>query len=217
MDKKKIVWMLGSNATGKTTQSKLLHDKFGNGEKRTFSFKEADQPVKFTTFGTNIGHVGIVGDNQCTGTDTLNSKLSIENSLIYCLNECDIVVVDGILATATWIDIFNQFPDTVETYCILLQFSTIEANLKRVAERRAYKRIESGGNDLSDIADFDIIVDQELDKIIDSDKTIKNISSKFKSFKSIYERVKNKCVKNTEILADLPPDQIFSQIHKLIL
>lgn len=215
MNKKKIIWILGSNATGKTTQSRLLHEKYANGEKRIFNFKEGDYPVKYTTFGSNIGHVGLIGDNQCTGTDTLNSKVSVEMSTLYCLNLCDMVIVDGILATATWIDIFNQFPDSVEVYMILLQFDTLEDNLMRLSERRMMKDINKGVEDPPlDVEQYESLLNLYRHKF--EERTMKNMSNKFKIFKSIYDRTHHKCKKSIQISANLTESEVFSIINKFI-
>ena len=213
---KTIIWLIGSNASGKTTQSKLLHQHFKTKDIEHHKWIEDGDNVKFTTFG-RIGHVGLVGDNQCTGTDTLNSKKSIDMSLAYCLYNCDIVILDGIMATGQWSEIINQY-DIAKTIVILLQFDKLEDNLRRVAERRVYKKIDEGGNDGADIADFEFLVDYELDDF--KEKTIKNISSKFKGFKSMYERVKNDCNYSVEISANLTQDEIhvkiLQELNKLI-
>ena len=217
--KKTIIWFLGSNASGKTSQSSELHKYYGNGPKKINKWKEQGENVKYTTFGSNIGHVGEFGENQCTGTDTINSKKSLEMSLIYCLNECDIVVVDGIMATSTWLDIFNQFPETVSVKVILLQFNNIEENLRRVAERRACKIIDDGGNDGADIYDFEMFVDEELRKIHNNDKTIKNISSKFKGFENMFNKVRINCLDSIKIDASKDfleiSTEILNFLHKV--
>lgn len=215
MNKKTIIWFLGSNASGKTTQSKLLHKVFGNDEKKSYHMNDGFNKIKYTTFGNNIGHVGLVGDNQCTGTDTIGDKNSLEASLLFCLSECEIVLVDGIMATFQWLNLFQQFLNTAKVDVILLQFPTLEDNLKRVCERRVYKDIEKGGNDGADIMDFDMLVDYKISKL--EEKTKKNVGSKFKGFKTMFEKAKPFCNKTIEINASQTIDEIHNQILNFII
>jgi adenylate kinase family enzyme len=208
---KKIIWFLGSNATGKTTQAKLLHESFKSAGKIQYQFQEGQEKIKYTTFGKSIGHVGLVGDNQCTGTDTINSKAAMEISLIYCLNECDIVIVDGIMATATWVDIFTQFPKTVQVFVVLLQFSTLEENLQRIILRRFDKVLSQHPPDSIDQELMDELEGALIDEF--NEKTLLNVNSKYKGFKTMFDKVKDRCSDSIEIDAS----QDANQIHKEIL
>jgi adenylate kinase family enzyme len=210
-NKAKLIWFLGSNASGKTTQSKLLHEALSDPTSKkliTENFGEVE--LKATIFD-NSCHVGHLKDNQCTGTDTINTKSGIDLSFCYLLSQNPkYIIVDGIMCTSTWLDIFTQFPDSVDIIVILLQFPTVEDNLKRVVERRVCKMIEKGGNDGADIADFDYTVEYEFDNL--EQKTIKNVSGKFKGFKSMFEKVKTSCKYSVEIDASLHQDEIHVKI-----
>jgi len=214
MNKKKVIWIIGSNATGKTTQSKLIHKKLNNGDesKLFVDMDLGDGVVKATQF-KQTAHVGFLRDNQCTGTDTINSKESIDATFCYLmsLDEVGYIVIDGIMATATWIDIFTQFPDLVDVYLILLQFDDVIDNLKRVVERRVYKQIDKGGNDGADIELFEVYVEKGMAEL--EDKTIKNVSGKFTGFKSMYEKVKGRCKEYTQVDA---ADSVESINHFLV-
>lgn len=208
--------MMGSNASGKTTQSKLLHETLSDSDKKLVSLKFGEIIVKATKF-KHSGHVGHLKDNQCTGTDTINSKEGVDASFCYLLGENDIsyIIVDGILCTAQWLNIFKQFPREVEILVILLQFQTLEQNLRRVVERRACKMIDNVGNDGADIDDFDNIVDYEITNI--QPKTLKNVGGKFKGFKSMYNKVREQCEYSIEIDASLNQNDIHVQILQKIL
>lgn len=211
-NKTTLIWLMGSNATGKTTQAKLIHEALSDLKTKELITEklDGDLVIKATMFD-NSGHIGHLKDNQCTGTDTINSKEGVDASFCYLLsNDVPYIIVDGIMCTGQWVHIFNQFPDKVQVLVVLFQFPTLEDNLRRIAERRAYKKIEDGGNDGADIHDFENIVEwfyEELDE-----KTKKNVGSKFKNFKNMYERVKKDCDFSMEIDASLHIDDIHVEI-----
>lgn len=207
---------MGSNASGKTTQSKLLHSVLSDSGKELISESLSDDlNVKATIF-SNSAHVGHLKDNQCTGTDTINSKNNVDASFCHILCNYDVnyIIVDGILCTATWLDIFKQFPEQIDILVVLLQFPTLEQNLRRVVERRVYKKIDQGGNDQGDIEMFEHFVEFGIENL--EPKTLKNVSSKFKGFKSMFEKVKSNCQYSLEINASLSEEEINIEIlHRL--
>lgn len=216
-NKKLLIWLMGSNATGKTTQSKLLHESIsGLKNKELITEHLSDGILLKATLFDHSGHVGHLKDNQCTGTDTINSKDGVDASFCYLLDKDDIsyIIVDGILCTAQWMNIFKQFPDQVEILVVLLQFPTLEDNLRRVVERRVCKKIDDCGNDGADIEIFDILVEQGLENL--EEKTLKNVGGKFKGFKSMFEKVKPDCDYSVEIDASLPVDDIHVEILQKI-
>lgn len=201
---KYIIWIIGSNASGKTTQSKLLHKRYQNGETMFIDEVFDGEKIRATSFGTRIGHVGLVKDNQCTGTDTINTKESLRLSSAVISSKCDISIVDGIMATGQWINIFKSFPNT-KIAVILLDFPDLMENLQRVLRRRANKVLlkESGKSE-----------EEIFDELISSldERTVKNMSSKIKNFRSLYERVKNECDLHFSIDASLTENKIHVKI-----
>lgn len=218
MKRKTVIWFLGSNATGKTTQAKMLHKTLNNGDEgKIFVDMDCEDGcvIKATQYNRSA-HVGFLKDNQCTGTDTINSKESIDATFCYLLSidSIDFIVIDGIMATATWYDIFTQYPELVELHVILLQFDDVIKNLRRVVERRVCKKIDAGGNDGADIAAFDDTVEYELSIL--PDKTIKNVSGKFTGFKSMFDKITQKCHSHIQINASRPVEQIHSLIMNFL-
>lgn len=222
MTKKKVIWFIGSNATGKTTQSKLLHKAINDDDESKlfveyeFEDGEVSSTIKVTQYN-HSGHVGFLKDNQCTGTDTINSKSAIDATFCYLLdvNHIDVIIVDGIMATSTWFDIFNQFPDLVDIHIVLLQFPTLEDNLQRVITRRLDKEIAKSDGSIEQ--DHELLKGME-ERLMDelNEKTFKNVSSKFTGFKSMYEKLKHRCWKCVEIDANLPVLTIHGKIFNFI-
>lgn len=214
-NQKILIWIMGSNASGKTTQSKLIHEALSGKEKELITEQLFGSVVVKATLFENSSHIGHLKDNQCTGTDTINSKEGVDASFCYLLlnSSTSYIVVDGILCTAQWLSIFKQFPN-VKILVILLQFPTLEQNLRRVVERRVYKKIEAGGNDLADIMDFEMFVEMGIENL--EEKTLKNVGSKFKGFKSMYEKVKPECDYCIEIDASLSIEEIHVEILQKI-
>lgn len=212
-NQKLLIWIMGSNASGKTTQSKLIHETLSNLTSKKLITEDLEEVQIKATIFDNSAHVGHLKDNQCTGTDTLNSKIGVDASFCYLYSQdVDYIVVDGILCTAQWLEIFRQFP--IKILVILLQFPSLESNLLRIAERRTYKQIEAGGNDGADIADFEFIVQWHYDEF--AEKTKKNISGKIRGFKSMYDKVSKDCDYSVEIDATLPLEEIHEKIIQAI-
>jgi adenylate kinase family enzyme len=163
------VWFLGSNASGKTTQAKAIH-RISNVN-LDFEFITKDNKNIATVFEYS-SHVGELGNNQCTGTDTLPKKELIEYSYNYLLNKTDtkLIVIDGIMATATWIDFLKN--DKSKLYVVLIDFEDVSQNIERVVQRRIRKN-----------------PDKEL-QIIEAvtEKTMLNLESKIKGFRSMFEK-----------------------------
>jgi adenylate kinase family enzyme len=200
----KLIWIMGSNASGKTTQSKLLHNLLSEIDSKKF-YEEKEKSIKTTLFN-NTSHIGLLKDNQCTGTDTISNKQGIENSFNYLVKNYGdkIIIVDGILCTGQWINIFKSFPNT-KIAVILLDFPDLMENLQRVLRRRANKVLlkESGKSE-----------EEIFDELISSldERTVKNMSSKIKNFRSLYDRVKNECDLHFSIDASLTENKIHVKI-----
>jgi len=203
---KKVIWILGSNACGKTSQSKLIHENC-NGTKvkeiKQIDFiNENDEDEKtFVTIYDKTSHVGKVEDNQCTGTDSLNKRSMIEMAYLYLVlsTTVETIVIDGILATATWSPMIHQVnsQQKVQTILILLNYKSVEANYARLKQRRANKTGEP------------------IESIVLSENTQSNVLSKYKGFKNMYEKIKDQFNVSVEIDADLPAMTIHRRITQI--
>lgn len=162
MSKKIIVWFIGSNGTGKTTQSKMLCDFFKRDE-----LKIIEGPnFLYSSFG-KIANIGKVQDNQCCGTDILETKEKIKLSYLEAIKNHNIVTFDGIMATGTWIEFMREVPVKI----ILVYLKTdILSNLSSIRNRRQEK------NNVKNI----------------SKNTIENLKGKINGFESLYNKLENK-------------------------
>jgi len=200
---KTIIWILGGNCAGKTTQSKLIHQNCNNISSKTIhkvnfvNENNEDDITYYTTFD-RTGHVGKIEDNQCTGTDSLKTRAQIEMSYLSLVFDTNIetIVIDGIMSTATWNTMIHQvkIKQDIHSVVILLNYNSPEANFTRLRQRRANKT----GQPVSSI---------EL-----SENTQENVSRKIKLFKTMFDKVKGDFTMSAEIDADLP----MLKIHKMI-
>ncbi len=188
---KLIVWLIGSNSSGKTTQSRMLHDFFGNGKMEVNKrISPMGFNLKYTTFGSNIANLGVIQDTDCCGADTISLKEDMVMSYQYACEASEIVVVDAIMATGSYIEFLrHSIPDPVKILLVHLDISE-EANFQRVRSRRATKR----GKDLDE---------EQL-----SLKTRQNLAGKIKGFKSLFQRMQPLVDKAIIVNAELPREKI---------
>lgn len=144
---KNVIWIIGSNATGKTTQSVALH-KYLNPEIENLrenshlyirSFNNCTRQISTSlTVYPNSTHIGKIQPNNCCGTDTLPKKAMIEFGYKVATNlKRKNIIIDGIMATGTWIDFIKGRKDMkINLYLFLLDFESIESNVSRLKERR---------------------------------------------------------------------------------
>jgi len=165
MDKTIVIWFLGSNGSGKTTQCKKIHSKFYSLQ-RDVHYKDKD--LSYTITGGVAGHVGMLSDKACCGTDTISKKEDITKAFNILLSKgVSIITVDGIMATGTWPE-FLKTPQTL-LITVLLDVDE-ELNFKRVQMRREKK---NGSTD-------------EL-----AEKTKDNLRGKIRGFRSMYQRTRD--------------------------
>ncbi len=208
MGKSKVLWIIGGNASGKTTQSKLLHQKLSGDKYKhivQFEFINSKNNVDKTSYTLyqNSAHVGAMRDNQCTGTDSLSTKDQIEMSYLTLMDnfKMNYVLIDGIMSTQSWVEMILQAqPD--ETYLVLLTFDKIEDNLKRVQERRFIKN-QTFINGMKYLEPL-------------KDKTISNVTGKWRGFYSLFMRVHKQFTAYKIIDATLSREKINNEILKLI-
>lgn len=194
---KTVIWFIGSNSSGKTTQCRMLHEHISGFNKKIHKgVTENEVEWVYTTFG-KTSHVGAVNDNQCTGTDTLPLKVNVEASYLKCLmdSKSDYVLLDPIMSTFQYVEMLRQFP--IKLYLVYLHFETAEENFDRVIKRREQKT-------------------QKFGEIVLSDKTKENISRKQQNFYNLYNKAKHECDKHILVNANDKPRKIHKQIRKLL-
>lgn len=141
--------MVGSNGAGKTTQSKLLI-KFFNEKtlepKKVISCEAGGQNVMYTVYNNGFCVIGKVGQNQCTGIDSVYGKLKADGvvkSIEMALNDDDvnIILAECIFATVSWVrKIYNAgFFGSMRKVVIHLDLTMWE-NFNRIQQRRAKKQ-----------------------------------------------------------------------------
>lgn len=190
------VWFLGSNGAGKTTQSKMLHSFFANDSKEIITGVDEEVVWKYTRFGSNISNIGIVNDNQCCGTDTLSKKEQISTSYERAINDTTIVVVDGIMATSTWIDFIKK--PHVKVLLVLLDYKSLSSNISRIVQRRANKK------------------GIEVEEVEVNEKTHKNVEGKINGFRRMFEKLSDRCDLTLSLDADMDQSLINKEILKKI-
>lgn len=248
--KKIVIWLVGSNATGKTTQAALIHKKLRSElylAKFVQGSDEYDVDWIYTQCGeytANLGrfshsallseyemevaeakvekwiklekknstiisrgalkkakqHLKYLQPTDCCGTDTMSKKAQIMAAFETTTSSPSrIIVVEGIMATGTWID-FLKTKNTV-VFMVHLKIS-LEDNVMRLRARRAAKK-----NITPNLVEF-------------KPKTMQNISGKIRGFESLYKRMEPKTDYNMEIDAmeniNVINKKILHKLNKII-
>jgi len=193
---KNVIWIYGSNASGKTTQARLIHESLSNSaEKTIFSGFEGGLKWEYTLYDNSV-HIGGIKDNQCTGTDTLPQKSQViltYDEIMKREASIDVIVLDPIMSTGKHIELLRKY--SINLLVIYLHFETPEDNFYRVIHRRY---IKSG-------------IVEDL-----SDKTKENLAGKQRGFYSLYERTKHLCDAHIKINADEELEDIHLKILEFL-
>jgi uridine kinase len=189
MNKPTVIWIIGSNGTGKTTQAKLLGNFFQI--KDLIITKGNDNGIgwAYSSYGNNIANLGRVQDTPCCGTDTLPTKEQIRLSYLKAIEVHNIVIIDGIMATGAWLEFIRE--KNVNIMLVLLE-TNIEDNVKRIRLRRTIKN-----------QDKDINI---------SKSTVNNLKGKIKSFQSLFKNISDKVESSIIIQSNLSPQLINNKI-----
>src|SRR5690606_7019990 len=109
--RKLVIWFIGGNSVGKTTNANLIHHFFKDivgGERKVIEWIEEDKKCAYTQMNLLSSNLGIFGKTACGGTDTLNSKFQIRRSFEEALEASEAVIVEGIMATGTWVEFLRR-------------------------------------------------------------------------------------------------------------
>jgi hypothetical protein len=221
MSKQKILVAIhGGGGSGKTTQLKKLIDFLSEGkndgivESKVISKEKMD--YCYTLYPkANLAVIGKLGDNQCTGLDTVYSKLGNEGvgrSIKAALEnpEVDIIAIECLFLTFSWYEtwvkmgIRSQF----KLLFVLLDLSLWD-NFRRIQLRR-FKKKPDGVEDYRDV--------------FLEDTVYKNVGTKNGEARIIYQKIAGEHPKSLTKCADmcftvdakLHPDLIFNKIINAI-
>ncbi len=197
MKKPIVIWIIGSNGSGKTTQAKLLGNFFKTEPLKIIEGTENNINWAYSTYGNKIANVGRVQNNPCCGTDTLQTKEQIRLSYLKAITNHKIVILDGIMASGAWLEFINE----VETNILLVLLDIdINDNLKRIRARRSAKN-----------ADKEIIINPS---------TVENLKGKIKGFKSLYnnlsDKIDNKIIIEAKSNVSDVNNRILKELKKLV-
>ena len=73
MEKSLVVFLIGGNCSGKTTQARLLHTYFDSYSKSNIEVIE-DKEYCYTSMNKYSANLGKLLNNQCSREDTLGTK-----------------------------------------------------------------------------------------------------------------------------------------------
>lgn len=203
-----VIWFIGSNASGKTTQAALLHKflsdydfpaKFCRGETNGTKWCYTQLSPSSSNLG-KFSHPYLqdlfpepITVNDCCGTDNLAGKDSVIASFEEACKSTTIVVVEGIMATAQWINFLKREDNIVLLVHLKMD---LEYNLQQLTVRKQSKNPEFDG--------------------IYTDKTRKNINGKINGFKSLYSKMQNQVDSAIEIDARLSKTVIHVEIIEFL-
>ena len=192
--------MIGSMASGKSTQRRLLCKNLSDDPKVDHDGDVKGINYSFATFG-NIAALGKVkenGDGMCDGLDAAFGKIKKEGgelSLRLALRECDVVIIEGSQTSLKWFDFIKPLAAEYKANIYLIHFKlSYDDNLNRLRQRQSKKL---------DLAAWE---DTKL-----SDKNIESIIGKNQQFNNIFDKLKNQCYA-LQIDALKPPNVINEEI-----
>lgn len=189
---KNVIWIYGSNASGKTTQAKLIHEFLSDSvDKTIFAGFEGGLKWEYTLYDNSV-HIGGIRENQCTGTDTLPQKAQViltYDEIMKRERNIDVIVLDPIMSTGQHVELLRKYK--VNLLVVYLHFETAEDNFYRVIHRRYLKT-----GLIEDLAD----------------KTKENLARKQNNFYRLYERTKHLCDAHIKINAEEELEEIHFKI-----
>ena len=205
MAKKLVFWLLGGSCSGKTTQHRLLLKNLSDvtdgvliqGQMKNLTFM-------YTKFG-NVATLGKIGQNQCTGIDSVYSKLGADGvalSLKMALEDKDIdfIIVECLFSTMKWLTRWDKLDLRLKMNLLVVHLSFSEwDNYKRLCQRRAKKEGK-----------------KEWWEIDITNNTILRVGSKNRENEVIYRKLEGLVEDRIQVQATLSEIKIQEQILNFI-
>lgn len=144
MKKPILLWIIGSYGSGKTTQMKNLIDVFKSKEPKKNEGVSNGWNFMYTTYGANFSVIGQVKQNQCTGLDSVYSKLKKEGISQSILKSVEggaqLVLLECVFASGAWYEQFikDGLLERMNLIMVHLDLDLFD-NFKRIAQRKAKK------------------------------------------------------------------------------
>lgn len=167
MARKKLIWIIGATASGKSTLRRSLVDILGKNEGKIISVPDMEY--------TDYGNAAVLGkckpDGVCDGLDTSFSRLKKDGcmrTVEECIKSHDYTFIEGAMATGQWILPLCEMCLKYDCnfYLIHLDMRYWE-NYKRLVKRV----LERGGTE-------DDIKDSMLDSVRGKSVQMKNLYKK---------------------------------------
>lgn len=175
----KILWIIGSMASGKTTQHKLLMKLLGNGKITTKNGTKQDPPYCYSISGS-VGSLGLLKEGvQTCGIDPVYGDLKKEGlrtSMAMAFEDgADLIIMEGAQASMEWYKqvILPQYYDAV-LYVVHLSIS-FDHNLQRLRQRRWLKTHDN-------LDEF-----TGSNQMFLEDRTYENVLGKNKQYRSLFK------------------------------
>lgn len=169
MARKKLIWIIGATASGKSTLRRSLVDILRKSEGKIISVPNMEY--------TDYGNVAVLGkckkDGVCDGLDSSFGRLKKDgcmNTVEECIKSHDYTFIEGIMATGQWILPLCEFCFKYDCnfYLIHIDLRYWE-NYKRLVKRV----IERGGTEKD-------IKDSMLDSVRGKSVQMRNLFNKCK-------------------------------------
>lgn len=175
----KILWLIGSMASGKTTQHKLLIELLGDGTLDVNNGCKDPSPFCFSVSG-EVGSLGLLKEGvQTCGIDPVYGDLKKEGlrRSIAMAHEkgAELIIMEGAQASMEWYKqvILPQYYDA-ELYVVHLSIS-YDHNLQRLRQRRWLKTHDT-------LDGF-----TGSDQMVLEDRTYDNVLGKNKQYRSLFK------------------------------
>lgn len=175
----KILWLIGSMASGKTTQHKLLMELLGSSELVVNNGCKQEQPFCYSVAGY-VASLGLLKEGvQTCGIDPVYGDLKKEGlrrSIAMAFEDgAELIIMEGAQASMEWYKqvILPQYYDT-ELFVVHLAIS-FDHNLQRLRQRRWLKNHDS-------LDGF-----TGSDQMFLEDRTYENVLGKNKQYRSLFK------------------------------